>query len=100
MAEKKDEQAVVETKPYSDMTVLELEQESYRLEDQRVALRATMIEVQDWLGKRNEEARISQLLGRPVQVISVPTVEVSEGEVGAASTLPAEQTTGSFSTGE
>ncbi|MEQ1636710.1 MAG: hypothetical protein ABL903_08450 [Methylococcales bacterium] len=64
--------------PLSEMTVLELEQESYRLNDEIQALRKQAIEVQNWLGKRNEDMRVSQLLGRPVQVVEIPTVEVPE----------------------
>lgn len=74
MTDKKADQA----NPIAGMSVEELEQESYRLNAEIQALRKLAIAVQDELGKKNEQARISQLLGRPVQVVDVPTIEVPE----------------------
>lgn len=79
MADKTTEQP----KELPDMSVMELEQESYRLGEEIRALRNQAIEVQGWLSKRNEELRISQLLGRPVQVVDAPTIHSPEESSGS-----------------
>lgn len=60
------------------MSVKELEQESYRLTEKRQALRKEALAVQEMLGKKNEQQRISQLLGRDVQIIEAPSIDSDE----------------------
>lgn len=63
------------------MSVKELEQESYRLTEERHAIRKEALAVQAMLGKRVEEQRISQLIGRDVQIVEATSIE-SEEAVG------------------
>lgn len=66
------------TKALIEMTVVELEQTSYRLTEERQLLRVKQLAVQSLLGKRVEEQRISKLLGRDVQVIEATGIESTE----------------------
>lgn len=88
MADTKDKPTA---KPLAEMTVAELEQESYRLDAERLKIREAMLEVQNWLGKRNEEARVSALLGRSVTLAEAAT-ETDETKLE----MPAEQQAGSL----
>lgn len=65
-------------KALETMSVKELEQESYRLTAQRQALRQEALAVQDMLGKRVEEQRISKLIGRDVQLVEVASIASGE----------------------
>lgn len=65
-------------KTLEQMSVKELEQESYRLTAERQAVRKKALVVQEILGKRVEEQRISQLLGRDVQLVNVPGIKSAE----------------------
>ena len=56
-------------KKLADMTVKELEAESYHLTTERQAIRQKGIAVQKMLGKRVEDRRASRLLGREVKVV-------------------------------
>ncbi len=68
-------------KTLEQMSVKELEQESYRLTDQRKAIRDEALVVQAMLGKRVEEQRISRLIGRDVQIVEAKSID-SEESVG------------------
>lgn len=72
-----------QAKALSEMTVLELEQESYRLNAEISTKRDEAVTVQEWLGKRNEEARVSQLLGRDVQLVEAPSMVAPEEASGS-----------------
>lgn len=72
------------SKKLSEMSVDELEALSYGLTAQRQAIRKQALAVQAQLGKKLEAQRVSQLLGRNVQIIDVPAIESVE-KLGAAS---------------
>ena len=69
-----------------DLTVEQLESLAQQLTRQRLAIRTQGVAVQKVLGQKLEQQRISQLLGRPVQVIDASGVESAEqaGDVGMA----------------
>lgn len=62
----------------SKMNVEALENLSYQLTEQRQALRKQALKVQQVLGTKLEAKRISDLLGRPVQIIEVKSIEGAE----------------------
>lgn len=66
------------SKTLEQMSVKELENESYRLTAARQAIRVEALAVQQMLGKRVEEQRISKLLGRDVQVVDATAIESAE----------------------
>ena len=65
-------------KTLEQMSVKELEQQSYRLTAKRQAIRKEALAVQQMLGKRVEEQRISQLIGRDVQLIDASSIDSKE----------------------
>ena len=65
-------------KALKDMSVAELESTAFELTKKRHAIREQAIAVQTELGKRNEQERISKLLGRNVQIVEVPGIESEE----------------------
>lgn len=73
-------------KPLDQMSVEELEQESYRLTVARQDIRQRGIMVQEWLSKRLEEQRVSKLLGRDVQIVEASGIDSGEavGDAGQA----------------
>jgi glutaminase len=66
------------TKALIEMSVEELEQESYKLTEQRRLVRVKALAVQNMLSKRVEEQRISKMLGREVQVVDVESIDSDE----------------------
>lgn len=60
------------------MTVAELEQRTYELTAQRGDIRKQAMDVQAMLSIRLDEQRVSQLLGRNVQLVDVEAIESGE----------------------
>jgi len=69
------------SKNLENMTVAELEAESYRLTQARLEIRKEAVAVQAMLSQRIDEQRISQLLGREVQLVNVPGIENKDAGV-------------------
>ena len=69
-----------------DLTIEQLEAHAQNLTQKRQQIRTQGVAVQQVLSQKLEQQRISQLLGRPVQVIDASGVESAEkaGDVGMA----------------
>lgn len=76
---------ILTTDELNGLGVEDLEALSYELTKARQDIRAYAMNVQDALGRKNEAARISKLLGRDVQILEATGIKSAEalGEPGA-----------------
>ncbi len=69
-------------KSLKNMTIEQLEKEAQNLMAERAKLRSKMLAVQDELGRKIENQRISKMLGKDVQVVDAQGIESEEQSPG------------------